>query len=431
MASRYLRILLQTSLLTLIPSGFTPLLLAQQSFTWEQVRDRFRTTNPTLLAGEINVEESRAQQITAYLRPNPVASASVDQIGNTAEGNNIFSAATSVAFFSYLHEREHKRELRLDSALKATGIAESQQADLQRTLLFSLRNAFVQTLQAKAILALARQNLDYYDHLLSVSSDRFRAGDIAQVDLDRLELQRVQFESDVETSSVNLRTAKIQLLTLLNDRTPVEQFDVSGPFDFIEPMLTLDEFRQIAVDTRPDLRAAVQAIDKARTDHSLAIANGSTDPTFTVDAGFPSISQAYLSYQPPLRQFVGINVSIPLRIFDRNQGEKLRTDRDIVRTEQLRNGALAQVLSDVDSAYATVITTVNLLKPYKAKYLDQATRVRDTISFSYQNGGASLLDFLNAQNDYRSVQRNYLTLIGSYLTAAAQLNLAVGREVTP
>src|SRR5262249_43024462 len=158
-------------------------------------------------------------------------------------------------------------------------------------------------------------------------------------------------------------------------------------------MLTLEEFRRIALETRPDLRAAVQAIDKAHTDHSLAMANGSTDPTFTIDAGFPSISQSYLSYQPPLRQFVGVNVSIPLRIFDRNQGEKLRTEREIVRSEQLRNGAFAQVLSDVDSAYATVISTVNLLKPYRAKYLDQATRVRDTVSFSYQNGGASLLDF--------------------------------------
>ena len=55
--------------------------------------------------------------------------------------------------------------------------------------------------------------------------------------------------------------------------------------------------------------------------------------------------------------------------------------------------------------------------------------VRDTVTFSYQRGGASLLDFLDAQRDYRSVQIAYLNLVGSYLSAAAQLNLAVGREV--
>jgi cobalt-zinc-cadmium efflux system outer membrane protein len=124
-------------------------------------------------------------------------------------------------------------------------------------------------------------------------------------------------------------------------------------------------------------------------------------------------------------------VSFPLRIFDRNQGEKQRTQLDIGRNQQLVEATRAQVFSDVDSAYATVISTGILLKPYRERYLKQATNVRDTIEFSYQHGAASLLDFLNAQADYRSVQVTYLNLIGSYLEAANQLNLAVGREVIP
>jgi outer membrane protein, heavy metal efflux system len=408
----------------------TQTLLAQQSVTWQEIRDKFESTNPALRASQIGIEESKAAEITAFLRPNPQQSLIVDQIGNTATGN-IFSASTVTTAFSYLHERQQKRELRRESAQNATSIAESQQADLERTLLFTLRNAFIQVLQAKAIVALAKEDLDYYDRVLSVGRDRFEAGDIAQVDLDRLELQRVQFTSDLETSTVNLRTSKIQLLTLLNDRTPIEQFDVVGSFDFAERISPLEEFRRAALDTRPDLRAAMQAIDKAQTDHRLAIANGSVDPIFVLDIGVPSISQAFLSYQPPLRQYVGAGISVPLRIFDRNQGEKLRTQLEIGRIEQLRDATLAQVFSDVDSAYATLTSNLNLLRPYKEKYLDQASRVRETISFSYQNGGASLLDFLNAQNDYRSTQRNYLSLIGAYLTVAAQLNLAVGREVIP
>jgi cobalt-zinc-cadmium efflux system outer membrane protein len=325
-----------------------------------------------------------------------------------------------------LHERQGKRELRRDSAQKATTIAEWGQADQERTLLFTLRNAFVQTLQAKAILELANENLAYYDQLLSVNRDRFNAGDIARVDLDRLELQRVQYESDVETSAVGLRTAKIQLLTLLNDRTPVEQFDITGPFDFMEPGIPLDDLRRMALETRPDLKAAMEAINKAQTDHRLAIANGSTDPTFS---GWYTHNASFNN--PFADNTVGASISIPLRIFDRNQGEKLRTQLDIGRNEQLRQATVAQVFSDIDSAYSTLISNVNLLRPYKERYLTQSLQVRDTISFSYQQGAASLLDFLNAQNDYRTTQRAYLTLIGSYLTAAAQLNLAVGREVMP
>ena len=394
---------------------------AQQALTWQEIRARFEVANPSLRAGQIGIDESRANEITAYLRPNPNFSILADQIDPFPGGphHSTFGFLLSVAAVSYLHERQHKRELRLESAQKATGIAVSGQADLERTLIFDLRMAFVQTLQEKAILDLAKENLTYYDHVLDVNRDRYKAGAIAQVDLDRLELQRVQYESDLQTAEVNLRTAKIQLLALLNERTPVEQFDVTGLFDFSRQIAPLDDVRQSALDTRPDLRAALESVDKAKTDHRLAVANGSTDPTFGFDVG----------RNPPIDQYIGFSVSVPLRIFDRNQGEKLRTQLDIDRSEKLMEAARAQVFSDVDSAYATVNSTVVLLKPYKARYLQQASRIRDTIAFSYEHGAASLLDFLNAQADYRSVQVNYLNLVAAYLDAANQLNLAVGREV--
>jgi outer membrane protein, heavy metal efflux system len=395
--------------------------LAQKALTWQEVRDKFEVANPSLLAGQIGVDESRANETTAYLRPNPNLALLADQIDPFPGGpsHGPFSFLLPSATLTYLHERQHKRELRLDSAKEATGIAISQQADLERTLLFNLRSAFVQTLQQKAVLDLARENLTYYDHVLDVNRDRYKAGAIAQVDLDRLELQRVQYESDLQTAQVNLRTAKIQMLALLNDRTPVEQFDVTGPFDFAQQVAPLDDVRQAALDTRPDLRAALQSVEKARTDHRLAVSMGSTDPTFGVDVG----------RNPPIDQYFGVSVSIPLRIFDRNQGEKQRTQLDIDRNQRLMDATRAQVFSDVDSAYATLASTVALLQPYKEHYLQQALRVRDTISFSYEHGAASLLDFLNAQADYRGVQLNYLTLVGSYLDAAGQLNMAVGREV--
>lgn len=399
-------------------SGF-----AQQALTWQQVRDKFHAANPTLRAGQIGVEEFRAQEITAYLRPNPNLTVIADQIDPFSGGapHGPFAYFLPAASTNYLIERQQKRELRLESAQKATKIAVSSQADLERTLVFNLRMAFVQTLQEKAILSLAKENLDYYDRVLSVNRDRYSVGGIAKVDLDRLELQRVQYESDLQTAEVNLRTAKIQLIALLNDRTPVDQFDVTGRFDFSDQLPPLDDVRQAALDTRPDLRAAVESVDKAHTDHRLAWANGSTDPTVGFDVG----------RNPPIDTYFGFSLSVPLRIFDRNQGEKQRTQLDIGRNEQLVQATRAQVFSDVDSAYATVISTVILLKPYRERYLKQASSVRDTIEFSYQHGAASLLDFLNAQADYRSVQVNYLNLIASYLDAASQLNLAVGREVIP
>lgn len=392
-----------------------------QAWTWEQVKDRLELNNPTLLAGKLNISELQADEITAHLRPNPNLSLLSDQLTpfNVGPSHGALAYLLPSASVSYLWERAHKRQLRTDSAKQETAIGVSQQNDLERGLLFNLRSAFVQTLQAKAVLQVSKANLEYYDRMLKISNDRYQAGDIAQIDLDRLELQRIQYESDVQTAMVNLRTAKIQMLTLLNDRTPVEQFDVVGVFDFSGQIDSLDSYRQMALDSRPDLKAATQAVDKAHTDYKLAVANGSTDPTFSVDVG----------RNPPIDLYFGVGVDFPLRIFDRNQGNKLHTKLDITRNEKLRDAAQAQVFSDVDSAYVTLTSNLTLLRPYKEKYLAQAVHVRDTILFSYQHGGASLLDFLNAESDYRSVQLNYVNLVGSYLTAAAQLNQAVGKEV--
>jgi cobalt-zinc-cadmium efflux system outer membrane protein len=399
---------------------------AQEPWTWEKVRARFEQSNPTLQAAKLSVEESKAQEITSYLRPNPTFMLLADgtQIAPEKGVWQPFAGTFESPSVSYLYERLRKRELRLESAKKETLIAESSRADLERILLSNLRSAFVSTLQAKVVLQLATDNLAYYDHLLQISRDRFSAGDIAQIDLDRLELQRVQYESDEQTAAVNLRAAKIQLLTLLNDRTPVEQFDVTGRFDFSDQLMPRDELRKIALDTRPDLKAAIEAVDKAQTDHKLARADGSTDPT--LGAWYTHNSS---NNNPFGINTLGVSVSIPLRIFDRNQGEKLRTQLDITRNERLRDAAEAGVLSDIDTGYATLDSTLILLRPYKAKYLQQSVNVRDTVAFAYQHGGASLLDFLNVQSEYRSVQLSYVNLVGAYLSAANQVNLAVGREV--
>ncbi len=401
---------------------------AQNAFTWQQVKEKFELANPTLKAAQINVDESRDEEITAYLRPNPDLTFGFDQINPFSTqpppsgGASIYSPfayTEPYGSINYLHERRHKRELRLAAAKKTTDVTASAYTDQERNLVFNLRSAFVQTLQAKAVLENAKQNLAYWDRELEVNRTRFHAGDLAQVDMDRLELQRVQFESDYETALVNLRTAKIQLLMLLNDRTPIEQFDVNGPFDFSAELMPMQEFRDIALANRPDLKEAIENVELARVNYDLAVANGSTDPTFSVDLG----------RNPPIPAYMGVSVSIPLRIFDRNQGEKERTQIDIGRNERLRDAAEAQVYNDVDSAYVTLVSNVNLLRPYKAKYLKLADDTRDRISFSYQNGGASLLDYLDAEKASRDIRLAYLNLIGSYLTAAAQMNMAVGREV--
>ena len=330
-------------------------LVAQDPLTWEQVRDRLARNNPTLAASRTGIEENRANEITAGLRPNPVLSFVADQfrIFNPIRFSR-FRTRRSPRISASFSSGVNKRELRVESAELAPSISRTDPADLERQLTFKLRDAFNRTLQAKSVLEVANDNLGYYDQVIKVNQQRFQAGDISRADMDRVELQRVQFESDIVSAQVNLRTAKIDLLALMNEHTPVETFEITGPFDFNENILLKDELHQAALDERPDLKSASTVIDKAHTDHKLAIANGSRDPDFG------------LEYQRTQSDnTVGIGVSIPIRIFDRNQGEKARTQLEIRRTEQARTGLTNTVLRDVDSAYEQLESVRKLLRPYR------------------------------------------------------------------
>jgi outer membrane protein, heavy metal efflux system len=398
------------------------------AFTWQQIKERFQAVNPTLIAARANIDEARDNEITAFLRPNPSFSLSADGF-QLAPNQGLWQPLSGVVLtpsISYTHERQHKRELRLETAKKSTDIAVSTLADQERNLLFTLRNAFVGVLQAKAVFQNATANLTYWDQELTVNDNRFKAGDMAELDLNTLQMQRVQFETDYQNAILNLKTSKIGIQQLVLDRTPIDRFDVSGAYEYTEKLMPLEGFRMAALEARPDLKVAVQNVELARSNHRLAVANGSTDPTWSV---WYSRNASFAN--PFANNTAGFSVSIPFRLFDRNQGEKARTQVDIGRNERLRDAAEAQVYSDVDSAYVTLEQAINLLGRYKGYYLPLAARLRDRRRDAFQHGGASLLDYLDAEKSYRDANLSYLNFIGSYLTAAAQMNQAVGREVLP
>jgi cobalt-zinc-cadmium efflux system outer membrane protein len=415
---------LAVAMLDVSTFGQTP----PSAFTWQQIKERFEAVNPTLIAARANIDEARASEITASLRPNPDFSLSTDGF-QLAPNLGIWRPLSGVVLtpsISYTHERQHKRELRVESARKSTAIAESSFADIERGLLFNLRNAFVGVLQAKAVFQNATVNLSYWDQELTVNQKRFDAGDLAKLDLSKLQFQRYQFETDYQNAILTLKTSKIQIQQLVLDRAPIDRFDVSGAYEYAEKLMPLEGFRMAALEARPDLKQAVQNVELARTNHQLAIANGSTDPTWGVwyshNASFANTFA---------NNTAGFSVSIPLRIFDRNQGEKVRTQVDISRNEKLRDAAEAQVYGDVDSAYVTLEQALTLLGRYKGYYLPLAGDIRDKTRDAFQHGGVSLLEYLDSEKSYRDANLSYLNFIGSYLTAAAQMNQAVGREVLP
>ena len=368
------------------------------------------TANPTVRAKEFEVQSVGANEVTAGLRPNPTANFLAEQFGSgsVAVTQYTFSVGQPI-------ELGGKRQRRIDSAKASTKITGLELADLRRQLVFQVKKSFTDILIAREALALAGQNLAALDEIERVQRFRAERGDISGLDLIRIEVERFAFERDSADARQALAAAKIALRTAIGQERVAEEFDVSGELVFPEISKSKSELYRMALDSRPDLRAAEAAREKARADINLAKANAWWDVT-------PQIE--YQRIGPD--NTIGFGFSLPIKLFDRNQGEITRTQADAKRAEASREALLAQVLAEVDTASVTVTTERGKVTLLRDTYLPKIRQARETIEFAYRRGGVSLLDFLDAQRTYREKSLEYLRSLGSYTAAVYMLEAAVG-----
>jgi cobalt-zinc-cadmium efflux system outer membrane protein len=391
---------------------------AQTPLTLQQALDIARTRNPNLLAGQQHVIATRANEITAGLRQNPNFQISGADISLPA--SNPASPYSYTANVNRLFERGEKRRWRLDIAHATTEVTQSQYKDIERQTELAVKQAFTQMLAAKSALRIADDNLQSYRKTVDLSKARLDAGDISATDFERIDLQLAEFESDYDNARLDLTQASDQLQLLLGIEKPTDAFDITGTLD--PPTITapLTQIEQQALQSRPDYLAAQQAVRLADSNIRLADAQGTTDPTI---GGEYERSATYNT--------AGFQVSIPLRIFDRNQGEKERTRYEAQSSRFAETAARNQVLNDVDQAWASYETAVAMAKRYHGHYLEEATRVRDNLEFSYRHGGTTLLDYLDALRDYRQTNLDALNANTQVWVAIHQLSFAAATEIVP
>ena len=388
------------------------------ALTLQQVVERARANNPTLLAAAANLRAVRAQEIQAGVRANPYLGLAGSNVSLPAQGaSNPYSYAVQV---SRLFERGNKREFRLDNARATTTQTAAQLDDSARQTVLAVRTAFTKMLIAKASLELSRSQLTDFRHEVDINHDRYTAGDISQLDFERLDLQLSSFESDAANAEIALLQASDQLQTLLGVDTPSTTFDITG--DIIPPLVaqTRDDLIRTALATRPDLQAATAAVLAAEATSRLAIANGTADPTLE---GEYDRSGTYNS--------AGFNVNIPIRLFDRNQGNKetarLETDFARISVTATRN----QVVSDVDQAWVGYTRAKSLSDRFTTHFLDESSDVLSISRFSYDHGGLALIDYLDALRDARTATSNALTAYTNTWLAIHQLSAASATDLTP
>lgn len=400
---------------------FSALLYAQTPsapLTLQQAIDIARSKNPSLLSGQQHVIATKANEITAGLRQNPNFTLSGADVSLPA--NNPSSPYTYVGNVNRLFERGQKRRWRLDVARATTNVTQSQYKDSERQTVLAVKQAFTQMLAAKAALKIADDNLQGYRKTVDLSRARMNAGDISPTDFDRIDLQLAEFESDYDNAKLNLTQASDQLQLLLGTDKPTDTFDITGTLD--PPAITapLSQIEQQALQSRPDYLAAEQSVHLADANVRLADSMGTTDPTL---GGEYERTGVYNS--------AGFQISIPLRIFDRNQGEKQRTRYEAQSSRFAEIAARNQVISDVDQAWAAYEAAMHLAQRYNSHYVQESEHVRDNLEYSYRHGGATLLDYLDALRDYRQIHLDALNANMQVWLAVHQLSFAAATEIVP
>lgn len=384
--------------------------------------------NHNMLAIMTTIQQAEAEEVTANLRPNPTLFADWEYLplGSPAHQNpNLYPNVSTNDYLknntegdvglSYLIERGKKRQHRLQAAKDITAQTRSLVTDNERGLTFSTASLFVNVQLAESTIELAEKDLKSFQKTVDLSQFRYDKGAISEDDYLKIKLQLLQFETDDQQAELAKVQALSDLRQLLGYESVSPDYDVAGPFDYQPLKGNLEDFQLKALQNRPDLRAAQQGVTAARSQFELQKAIGKQD--VTVQGNYSHVN--------------GINAanvlgSIPLPIFNRNQGEIARTRLAITQAQEQEKATNGQALTDVRDAYEGLRVGDRIVQLYRSGYLDVAQKDRDIAEYAYQRGAVSLLDFLDAERNYRATQLAYRQSLAAYLLALEQLRQAVG-----
>jgi cobalt-zinc-cadmium efflux system outer membrane protein len=393
------------------------------NITLDQAIDLALAHNHALKATRTLIPQNQAQEVTANLRPNPILGADTQYLPLEPQDFSLQNLDQNQEFdvgISYLFERGHKRQRRLQAAQDQTAVTRFQVTDAERSLTFSVAQQFVAVLLAESTLRFSLEDLKSFQQTVDIAQAQEKLGAISEGDYLKIKLQLLQFQTDVSSS----RLARVQSLIALRDLLGYDavpaNYDVVGDLSYQPVKANLEDLEAKALQARADLHAAELGINAAQSQILLAKAIGKQDVSATYN--FTHTASANSS---------GIYVSIPWALFDRNQGEIARTGYALTQAQETEVAAREVVLSDVTNAYEALHSNDEVVQLYTSGYLRQAQESREISQYAYRRGAASLLDFLDAERSYRAVQLAYRQAQASYMTALEQLKDAVGTRNLP
>jgi cobalt-zinc-cadmium efflux system outer membrane protein len=380
----------------------------------------FLRQNFDLLITKFGIDYAKGQQITARLFPNPILS--VNTLGAFGQQQTLTGSGQVFPQIQQLFEMAGKRGYRMESAGFGARSAEANFEDAIRQLTFTVKDAYDRVQLAHRRLALAEENRDRFSRILEVNTIRFKKGYIAEVDLIRIRLQVVDFQSQIIQAIQDGNQARADLRVLLGLSPSVDVLLTTQlDYHLVEPDIVA--LRRLALDTRPDIR--MKRLTQSQRMSDLRLAKAYRIPDITAGVGI-----ALQGPQgPDNQQQLGFNLGVPLPLFNRNQGGIAQAEVSTQVADADLQKAIVQVENDVEIAYRNLLESRRLVETYRGGVLEDARLTLTIVETAYERGGATILDLLDAARTSRTIQQNYIETLFNYQRNLFLLENAVGREV--
>ena len=377
--------------------------------------------NPALQAVRSGVDIAQAGVVTAGLRPNPELSVESEEYPYfSATRPSFFSGQVITAGVEYEIQTKRRRSLRTSAAEAEVRRSGANLEDAARLLRLDVRTAFYRVLLAESNRQLAEAILGQTDQVIELNRARFEQGEISGLELTRIEVERLSFADDLFQARLELRNAKAALLALLNSPDIGLDVQVRGELDEMPPMgiasdATGDDLLEMALERRPDFRAALAQLERASAQQRVerAVAN----PNVTVRGGYQRAEQNHS---------LVAEIAIPLTIFNRNQGEIMRSNAEALQAESLLAAARLQVALEVRQAHNAVEVNRERVNYIRTRQVSQAQEASRVTLAAYRLGGVPLMNYLDAQRRYRDTMRVLNQALFDERLSVFQLAAAIG-----
>jgi cobalt-zinc-cadmium efflux system outer membrane protein len=393
----------------------------------------FREHGLDLILSEAAVEGARGDALVASAAPNPSFSGGVGRsFACSGPGCSDLAWSFGVSDGSAVFDSiSGKRGLRMNAANLAFEVARKGEADARRTLEGLLRQTYLNAVAARQALATQKEAQETLGRVADLNRARCQHGSISEVEVLKVETEKLTADQQVERSEQELNAAKAQLAFMLGARGRVPVFEVDGelPGYLVPPALqgaTVDSLLDLARKQRPDLAGA--KLNRDRAEAALRSSQRLRFPDIEMSAGVSGQGSYSSAINPPTFSF-GLTLTPP--IFNRFQGEIVKAKADLAAQKTQLAKTEAQVLSDAQTAFTQFSSAKSRVERAERELLEHAKRTRDLVQLQYQKGAASLLEYLDAQRILISTRLDYESDLSDYWQAVVLIGQAVGMEIGP